>query len=74
MRACLNSAILGARWIGRGREVIPEGGCSNREGPVTPGPVLSPDGFNSVCAGRSEATVRGVEGEEVRKVGKGQVI
>ena len=55
-------------------EIIPEGGCSSREGPVTPGPALSPDGFKSVCAGGPEATGRGVEGEEVRKVGRGQVI
>ena len=34
----------------------------------------SPDGFKSVCAGGPEATGRGVEGEEVRELGRGQVI
>ena len=35
-------------------EGIPERGCSNREGPVTPGPALSPDGLQSVCASGPE--------------------
>ena len=55
---------------------IQEGGCSNWERPVTPGMVLSPDGLQSVCAGAGGPETMGwvVEGEEVWKVGRGQVV
>ena len=59
--------------MGRGRSFQREGAAAEKA-PVTPGPALSPDGFKSVCAGGPEATGRGMEGEEVRKVGRGQVI
>ena len=52
MRACLNDGSV-SELVGEG---VPEGGCSDSEGPVTPGPKLGPWGFECGCIHGPEET------------------
>ena len=55
-------------------ESVPERGCGNGKGPVTPGPELGPWDYQAVGVRGPEVTGGGVVAEEVREVGGSKVV